>query len=161
MSQNTRRAFLIAGTGVLGVSIAGCLDGSAEADTTAAFDTATVHFDPACGCCSEHADYLASAGVDVRRNEVSNETLDELRGGLGIPDDLRSCHTTELDTGHYIEGHVPVGVINQVAESEPEVQTVSLPGMPSGSPGMPGSKDEEWVFYSIDEDGTTDEFTRI
>ena len=161
MPPNTRRAFLTTGVGVLSASIAGCLDGSAETDTDAAFDVATVYFDPACGCCGEHADYLASAGVDVERNEISTETLDELRDDLRIPDDLRSCHTTELDTGHYIEGHVPVEVINQVAESEPEVQTVSLPGMPSGSPGMPGSKDEEWVFYSIDEDGTTDEFTRI
>ena len=160
MSPNTRRAFLATGASVLGVSIAGCLDGSAEADADASFDTVTVHFDPACGCCGEHADYLASAGVDVKRNEVSNETLDKLRNDLQIPDNLRSCHTTELDSEYYIEGHVPVEVINEVVETGPVVQIVSLPGMPSGSPGMPGSKNEEWVFYSIDEDGAIDEFTR-
>ena len=160
MSQKTRRMFLAAGASVLGVSIAGCLDGSAEADEDASFDTATVHFDPACGCCGEHVDYLTSAGVDVERNEVSNETLDELRDDLQIPDDLRSCHTTELDSGYYIEGHVPVEVINEVVETQPAVEVVTLPGMPSGSPGMPGSKDDEWVFYSVDEDGSVDEFIR-
>lgn len=160
MSRHTRRAVLATGASVFAASIAGCLDGSAETDTDAAFDAATVHFDPACGCCGEHADYLASAAVDVTRNEVSEETLDALRNELQIPDDLRSCHTTELESGYYIEGHVPVEVINEVVETEPPARVVSLPGMPSGSPGMPGSKDEEWVFYSIDEDGTVNEFKR-
>lgn len=160
MSRNTRRTFLATGASVLGASIAGCLDGSAETDTDAAFDAATVYFDPACGCCGEHADYLASAGVDIERNEVSQEELDTLRNELQIPEDLRSCHTTELDSGYHIEGHVPVEVINEVIEAEPPGEVVSLPGMPSGSPGMPGSKDEEWVFYSIDEDGAVDEFKR-
>lgn len=99
----------------------------------------------------------ASATIDVV--EYSNERLAELKTEHGIPADYWSCHTTELDVGYVIEGHVPMEVINQVLEEEPSAQVVSLPGMPSGSPGMSGSKEEEWVFYAISEDGTVTEFT--
>lgn len=145
---------------VLGTSVAGCLDGSAEADDTARFAAATVSLDPDCGCCELHAEYLESADAEVDVVERSPDELDARRDDLGIPPELRSCHTFELAEGYVIEGHVPVDVINEVVETEPALEVVGLPGMPSGSPGMPGSKDGEWVFYSIDEDGSVDEFTR-
>ena len=156
----TRRAVLAAGGSVLGVSIAGCLDGSAEADEGAQFAAATTYLDPDCGCCDLHADYLESADADVEVVELSSDNLAAMKAELGIPSDLQSCHTTELSEGYAIEGHVPVDVINEVVEREPSAVVVGLPGMPSGSPGMPGSKDEEWAFYAIDEDGAVEEFTR-
>lgn len=160
MFETTRRAVLSTGGSVLSVSIAGCLDGSAEPHEEARFSAATTYLDPDCDCCGLHADYLSSANADVTVVERSSDELAAMKAELDIPPDLRSCHTTELDSGYVIEGHVPVAVINEVVETEPEAEVVGLPGMPSGSPGMPGSKDEEWVFYAIDGDGDVGEFAR-
>lgn len=160
MSNIPRRAFVATGASFLGVSVAGCLDGQASASEEATFSTATTTLDPNCSCCQLHADYLESATIDVTIVERSPEELSELKDSLDIPPDLRSCHTTEIDGEYVIEGHVPIGVMNEVVESQPDVTVVGLPGMPSGSPGMPGSKEEEWVFYSIDEDGEVGEFAR-
>ena len=156
----TRRRLLATGGSALAVSIAGCLGGADQASAEPQFDVATSHLSPTCDCCELHADYLASGGVDVDVVEHSNDELLAMKDDLGIPQDLRSCHTTELEAGYVIEGHVPVAVINEVLEEQPDAEVIALPGMPAGSPGMPGSKDEEWVFYAIDEDGEVSEFTR-
>lgn len=160
MSGIQRRQFLAAGTSVVGIAMAGCLDGSAEASEAAQFDSATVYLEPNCSCCGVHSDYLESADADITIQERSNDALSTLKTELGIPSDLWSCHTTEIDAGYFIEGHVPVEIINEVLEREPDVTTIALPGMPSGSPGMPGSKDDEWVFYGISANGDVSEFTR-
>lgn len=156
----TRRRALTAGGTIVALSVAGCLGGSAEPAEAAAFDGDTAYLDPDCGCCELHATYLADANADVDVVERSNEELDGIKDELLIPPELRSCHTTELEAGYVIEGHVPIEVINQVVEEQPDAVVVGLPGMPAGSPGMPGSKDEEWVFYTIDDDGEIGEFTR-
>lgn len=160
MSTIQRRQFLAGSASALGLALAGCLDGSADASEGAQFDSATTYLEPNCSCCDLHADYLESADAAVTVQELSNDALSELKTDLGIPSDLWSCHTTEIDAGYYIEGHVPVGIINEVLDREPDVSTIALPGMPSGSPGMPGSKDEQWVFYGISTDGEVSEFTR-
>lgn len=155
-----RRTLLLAGTSAVGVSLAGCLGGSAEPEERAVFGAATAYLDPDCGCCLLHAEYLEEANADVEVVERESEDLEAMKAEYDIPPGYRSCHTTELESGYVIEGHVPVGVINEVERREPDVEVVGLPGMPSGSPGMPGSKDEEWVFYTVDEDGEIGEFTR-
>ena len=151
---------LASGAAAIGAALAGCLDGSATPDATAVFPAATVYLDPDCGCCGLHADYLADAGATVTVVELPAAELYEMKADLGITREYQSCHTTELEDGYVVEGHVPVSVINELVETAPPVAVVGLPGMPSGSPGMPGSKDEEWVFYSIDEQGEVGEFTR-
>ncbi len=37
----------------------------------------------------------------------------------------------------------------------------TMPGMPSGTPGMPGSKKESWVIYAVKNDGSYEEYMRI
>lgn len=160
MHETTRRALLAMGAGTVGTALAGCLDGSAEPSEEAAFAAATSYYDPGCDCCDLHADYVDDANADIEIVELSNDALMDLKDEHGIPSDYRSCHTTELGNGYVIEGHVPIDVMNEVVDREPAVEVIALPGMPSGSPGMPGSKDGDWVFYSIDEDGNVDEFTR-
>lgn len=156
----TKREFLTAGASVLSVSLAGCLGSVSSPDETAQFSTAISHLSSSCDCCTHHAEYLKQADADVEIVEHDQDNLIEMKTEYGIPSEYMSCHTTELESGYVIEGHVPVEVINEVVEREPDVGVVGLPGMPSGSPGMPGSKDEEWVFYAIDEDGNISEFTR-
>lgn len=160
MTTITRRRLLLAGIGSLGVSTAGCLGRSGSSEETPRFDTATVHLDPSCGCCKIHANYLREAGVDVETIEHPDDDLSAVKNGYNIPPEYRSCHTTELADGSVIEGHVPISVMNDVVDRDQSISVVSLPGMPSGSPGMPGSKDDEWVFYAIDDDGESEVFTR-
>lgn len=77
-----------------------------------------------------------------------------------VPSDVESCHT--VDVGDcYIEGHVPMAAINKLADETPNIGGVALPGMPLGSPGMGGEKQEEFVLYAAHGDGSFEEFIRL
>ncbi|MBB5758543.1 hypothetical protein HNR00_003265 [Methylorubrum rhodinum] len=54
---------------------------------------------------------------------------------LGVPRDLASCHTAQVD-GYAIEGHVPAGAIKRLLAEKPQGIGLVVPGMPAGSPGM-------------------------
>jgi len=149
------------GTAILGllllIGVLATSPGSAE---EADFETATVHLSPDCGCCIQHAQYLERAGVEVEVIEHSNAELDQLWNEKEVPDDYRACHLTELgDEGADVKGHVPVDVFNQVVEEQPETDVITLPGMPQGSPGMPGTQSEEWMFYNVKDGEVTGEYT--
>ena len=148
---------LIAFSLVLVIGVIVSTSGAAE---EAEFDTATVHLSPSCGCCIEHAQYLERSGVEVEVIEHSNAELNQLWEEKGVPEDYRACHLTELgDEGADIKGHVPVDVFNQVVEEQPETDVITLPGMPQGSPVMPGAKSHEWTFYYVQDGEVTGEFT--
>jgi len=55
--------------------------------------------------------------------------------GLGVPDDLRSCHTASVG-GYAIEGHVPAADIIRLLRQRPAAAGLAVPGMPMGAPGM-------------------------
>lgn len=95
-------------------------------------------------------DYLQDNGVSVETVMVDDTAA--VKEDHGIPEELWSCHTTLID-GYYIEGHVPVDVIARLLEERPAIDGIALPGMPSGSPGMDGEKEEPWVIYAITGDG--------
>ena len=61
--------------------------------------------------------------------------MNPLKGSLGVPNDLRSCHTAKVD-GYIIEGHVPASDIQRLLVERPDVQGLAVPNMPIGSPGM-------------------------
>ena len=66
----------------------------------------------------------------------------------GVPDDLDGCHTTIM--GQYVvEGHVPLEVVQRLLTEKPTIKGVSLPGMPSGTPGMPGPKEGPFKIYAF------------
>jgi hypothetical protein len=92
---------------------------------------------PGCGCCGGYADYLGEHGyvVDARQTD----DLDSVRADADVPDDAAGCHTTMV--GDYVvEGHVPAEAIERLLHERPTVDGIALPGMPTGSPGMSGSK---------------------
>ena len=78
---------------------------------------------------------------------------------LNIPDDMWSCHTS-LVGDYYVEGHVPIEAVRKLLEEQPDIDGIALPGMPQGSPGMSGEKEEPWVVYSISASGV-EEFMTI
>jgi hypothetical protein len=58
--------------------------------------------------------------------------------------------------GRYaVEGHVPVNVLNKLLAEHPDIIGVSLPGMPTGTPGMTGPKSGPFTIYEIASDAAS------
>ncbi|WP_254864348.1 DUF411 domain-containing protein [Halovivax gelatinilyticus] len=167
MINTTRRTLLALGASTVGLGVAGCIgDGSdppsSDLDGNLAADTATQYQGPTCACCDEYQPYLedhldADLAVEVLDDQPA---LLERKADLGVPSTLRSCHTLVLD-GSVFEGHLPVEPIQEYLETETDSVGIALPGMPAGSPGMGGSKDETWTIYEFYADGETDVFDEI
>ena len=111
-----------------------------DADTPKAL----IYSTPSCTCCTNYAAYLQSKGFAVELRLVDVTYLAELMS-LASPS-LWSCHVTIIN-GYYFIGHVPASVIYEVLEKKPAIDGISLPGMPSGSPGMPGELLTPLVIY--------------
>lgn len=163
MACSTRRQFL-AVSGLAGFgTLAGCLSDDTNTDEWETDGTlsvpATQYHDPNCGCCGEYADYLES---HLAGEHTVVETSDpaSVKQERGIPRDLYSCHTIDIDD-YVVEGHVPVEVIEQLLEDRPDATGIALPAMPRGTPGMPGDKDETWTFTAFTETGETWTFTEL
>jgi hypothetical protein len=88
--------------------------------------------DPECGCCKDWVKHLEDNGFAVKVTHGGNG---EMRGRLGIPGKLGSCHTA-LVGGYALEGHVPAKDIRRLLKEKPQAVGLAVPGMPVGSPGM-------------------------
>jgi hypothetical protein len=108
----------------------------------------TLYMTPYCECCVKYKDYLSSLGAKVEVATV--EDVDKLMEKLGVPSKLWSCHLATID-GYIIVGHVPAEAIKKLLDERPDIKGISLPDMPSGSPGMPGIKEKPFIIYSFDE----------
>ena len=82
-----------------------------------------------------------------------SEKMNELKIALGIPEQVRGCHTTVID-GIIVEGHVPADLVQRILRERPEgIIGISVPGMPVGSPGMEGPYKEEYRVVVFDSKG--------
>jgi len=104
----------------------------------------TVYRTATCHCCGPFADILKKEGYDVE--VVITDDMNSVKEKYGIPSDKRSCHTTIVDN-YFIEGHVPMEVVKKLLEERPEIDGIGLPGMPIGTPGMPGPKRAPYKIY--------------
>ena len=75
-------------------------------------------------------------------------SLHLIKEKYNIPIEMQSCHTTILDK-YFIEGHVPIEAINKLLKEKPDIDGIALPGMPIGTPGMPGKKEEPYIIYQL------------
>lgn len=107
---------------------------------------ATIYKSITCGCCRVFADYLERYGIKVQRKDLPE--LSSVKSEYGIPQSLQSCHTTVIDD-YVVEGHIPAEAIAKLLKERPQIKGIAMPGMPSGSPGMPGPK-EPFVIYELD-----------
>lgn len=89
--------------------------------------------DPSCGCCDGWVEHIEAAGFPVQ--VVESADMDSVKQRLGVPEDLVSCHTAEVD-GYVVEGHVPAAAIRRLLTERPKATGLAVPGMPAGSPGM-------------------------
>ena len=119
----------------------------------------TIYKTSTCGCCEVYISYFKSKGssnVNVITIPDNTRFMEEHK----IPSFLESCHTTIVGK-YFVEGHVPVEAINKLLTEQPNILGIGMPGMPTGSPGMPGSKIGDFVVYGVNNDGSTFEFMRI
>ena len=112
-----------------------------------------------CGCCSLHEGYLRNKG-GLKVNAVQMPDISSIKKNLGVPQELESCHTAVIG-GYFVEGHIPLEAINKLIKEKPDIKGIAMPGMPSGSPGMPGAKSGDFVIYSINKNGSYTEFMRL
>ena len=111
---------------------------------------ALIYKNPQCGCCEEYADYLRQNGFKVTVRETHQ--LAPMSRKAGIPENFEGCHLAHID-GYVVSGHVPVTAIRKLLQERPAIAGITLPGMPLGSPGMGGAKQEPFKIYEI---GKTD-----
>lgn len=130
---------------------------SSDSDNGAAASTngqeVVIYADPGCGCCDDYATYLRKHGFAVTSKKVDD--IDQVKTREGVPEDGQSCHTT-LVGGYVVEGHVPIAAIDKLLEDKPDIDGITLPGMPAGSPGM-GDGGGPFEILSIN-DGALDSY---
>lgn len=111
---------------------------------------ATMYKSPQCSCCEGYAAYLRKNGFEVDVKPTND--LAEISRKAGVPENLQGCHTLFVN-GYVVEGHVPVATVRKLLSEKPAIAGITLPGMPLGSPGMGGSKDEAFTIYAVTRDG--------
>lgn len=140
MKMTTRASTIL----VLPLALAGtAATGSLLMPAPAEARDAVIYKSPTCGCCRGWAAYLQRSGYHV--TVVDHEDMDAVKDGLGVPADMRSCHTAKIG-GYVVEGHVPAEAVDKLLDDQPRVIGIAAPGMPSGSPGMDGPKEPNRVY---------------
>ena len=110
-----------------------------------------------CGCCYGYVLFLEEENFKVKQTDM--RSLHLIKKKYNIPLEMQSCHTTILGK-YFIEGHVPIEAINKLLKEKPDIDGIALPGMPIGTPGMPGEKEEPYIIYQL-VDGKSSVFMTI
>lgn len=111
---------------------------------------ATLYKNPQCSCCEGYAAYLRQNSFEVDVKPTND--LADISSKAGVPEKFQGCHTMFVD-GYVVDGHVPVNTIRKLLSERPAIAGITLPGMPSGSPGMSGRKDGPFKIYAVTKDG--------
>lgn len=109
----------------------------------------TVYRTEGCSCCTGFAKELEGTGAKVTVATITPTEMQELKRTNGIASEQESCHTSIVD-GYVVEGHVPFVAIMQLIENRPNISGITLPGMPIGTPGMPGKQTEDYVVTTLE-----------
>lgn len=117
----------------------------------------TVFKDPDCSCCGDYVDYLKTKGFAVE--VIVAQDIISLKEKYNIPTNMESCHTSVIGK-YFVEGHVPIEAIRKLLTEKPNIDGISLPGMPAGSPGMGGIKTGAFQIYGL-KNGQASEFMSL
>src|SRR5579859_4554117 len=110
---------------------------------------AILYKNPQCTCCEGYADYLRGNGFEVDVKPTND--LNQISEKAGVPEKYQGCHTMFVD-GYVVDGHVPVEIVRKLLTERPPIAGITLPGMPTGSPGMFGTKTGPFVIYALTKD---------
>ena len=107
-----------------------------------------VNRSPTCSCCGKWVENLKQNNFNVK--DVVSDDMQSIKNKYGVTQELASCHTA-LVNGYVVEGHVPTNDIRTLLKNKPEVVGITVPGMPSGTPGMEmGGKKDAYQVISFD-----------
>jgi hypothetical protein len=154
MKSSMKLAALVAAFSTLALTTAAVRDLSGN--DAAKKPTITVYKDPNCGCCKNWIQYLVKHGYRVDAKDTPD--MAGIKRTLGVPDALASCHTGVVN-GYLIEGHVSAEDINRLLAQKPKIAGLAVPGMPVGSPGMDGPREQHYQVLAFDKDGKTKIFS--
>lgn len=138
----------------LAVIVLGCSSGT---KTEFPQQQVTIFKSESCGCCGAYTNYMQKQGFAVQVNDVPS--MNPIKAQYDVPVQMQSCHTSIIGN-YFVEGHIPREAIDKLLSEKPAIAGIAMPGMPSGSPGMPGSK-EPFIIYAIGTDGSIAEFMRM
>lgn len=119
----------------------------------------TVYKSSTCDCCTKWVDHIRASGFSPVVHD--QEEMDALKDEMGVPPDVRSCHTAIVDK-YLIEGHVPASDIRRLLADRPKTLGLAVPGMPPLTPGMApaGVKPKDFEVISFQPNGSTKVFAR-
>ena len=151
----TRRTFMTQIAGLAGAAAVTRSLGAATLGPT----PITVYKSSTCGCCTKWVDHLRANGFAPTVHD--EEAMDRIKDDLGVPADVRSCHTALVEK-YLIEGHVPASDIHRLLTERPKVAGLAVPGMPPSTPGMqmPGAPIEPYEVVSFTAAGATTVYAR-
>lgn len=113
----------------------------------------TVYRSPTCGCCEKWVAQMRQHGFKVE--DIVSSEMDAIKAQRGIPKNLRSCHTAVVGQ-HVIEGHVPAQDIEALLKGSANSYGISVPGMPSGTPGMEmGGRKDPYDIVGFEKSGAS------
>ncbi len=120
---------------------------AAQVPALAATIPVKLYKNPNCFCCDLYAKHMEENGFAV---EIVNTTdMASINQKYSVPERLEGCHTAIV--GKYvIEGLVPAKYVHQLIDENRSVKGLSVPGMPTGAPGMPGAKAKPVNVYVLD-----------
>lgn len=107
----------------------------------AAAPDVTVYKTRTCGCCGKWVEHLRANGFKVTVQEVDSTAAVQQK--YGVPEEMRSCHTATVG-GYTLEGHVPAADVKRLLAEHPKAKGLAVPGMPMGSPGMEGPRQDAY-----------------
>lgn len=128
---------------------------ASKAQQTISADAAkqvTIWRDANCGCCDTYAEYLEAHGYDVIRVDDANFAARSIQAG--VPDQGFGCHLAEVD-GYFVSGLVPVEIIERLVTERPDIEGITLPGMPPNAPGMAPEKTGTLKTYAFNDGDVT------
>lgn len=142
-----------------GILMAGLMPQLACSDSgrQAELEPITVYKSPTCGCCTKWVSHLQDNGFKVEA--INRKDMNRVKSEAGIPRQLASCHTAIIG-GYIIEGHVPAADIKRLLKERPDVIGLTVPGMPMGSPGMEGPRQDKYEVLTFTRSGNTAIFSR-
>ncbi len=154
----SRRVFVGQAAG-LGLTLAGGRSLWGWTSSPGAELSMTIYMSPTCGCCAKWVDHVKAAGFKAVIHE--EEDMDTVKESLGIPQEMRSCHTAQVEK-YLIEGHVPAEDIRKLLAQKPNAAGLAAPGMPASSPGMavPGEPHEAYDVLLFQRDGKSEVFAK-
>ena len=117
----------------------------------------TVYRSASCGCCKGWINHLEDHNFVVK--DVTVDAVNKFKHQFNVPTQAASCHTAMVD-GIVIEGHVPAQDIKRLLTDKGNVRLLTVPAMPSGTPGMDsaGAPNDAFKVYSVGQDDRVEVF---